>query len=124
MLIYIIVFIVFMVIKSMLFREILKIPEVDSWIIYLPLILAAFAWQAAVLLQRFVELVYRASYLLIAIAVCTLLNILLNLLLVPRYGMEASPAIMFLTSLLYLSFLFLMAFLGSKKIAEHQAVPA
>ncbi|MCK9203142.1 MAG: lipopolysaccharide biosynthesis protein [Bacteroidales bacterium] len=115
LLVYILVFIVFMVIKSMLFADWLQIPAMDFWMIYLPLVLASFIWQTALLLQRFLELMFRPGFWLIAIAACALMNILLNLFLVPRYGIVASSVIMLVTSVVYGGYLFFLSCLGRKK---------
>ncbi|MEI7499953.1 MAG: hypothetical protein WCK84_05835 [Bacteroidota bacterium] len=116
MLIFIIVFIVFMVCKSMLFGELLKIPEMDFWLIYLPVLMASFLWQVALLLQRFLELTFKPAYMLIAIGVCVFLNIFLNLIFLPRNGMIASSLILLLTSVLYSGFMFVLALISNKKL--------
>jgi len=115
-LIFIIVFIIFMVFKPMLFDNLLKIPELNFWLIYLPVLMASFLWQVALLFQRFLELVFKSSRILIAMGVCVALNIVLNLIFVPRNGMVASSIILLLTSLLYAGFMVLVALISSKKL--------
>ena len=116
LLIFIIVFIVFMVGKPMLLDNLLKIPEVDYWLIYLPILIASFLWQVALLLQRFLELTYRSAYIVIAVGVCVLLNIILNLIFVPRNGIVAPSLILLLTSMLYAGFMLVLAFILSKRL--------
>ncbi|MEI7981744.1 MAG: hypothetical protein WCI71_08810, partial [Bacteroidota bacterium] len=118
MLVYILVFIVFMVIKSVLFKDYLRIPEMNFWVIYLPLLLAAFLWQSSLLMQRFLELIYRPFFMLTAIAVCAILNIVLNVAIVPKHGIISSSLIMLATSLLYAGFIFVLSVLGRKKLTE------
>ncbi|MCX6305123.1 MAG: hypothetical protein NT040_09150 [Bacteroidetes bacterium] len=118
LLIFIIVFILFMVMKQMLFEDVLKIPEIDVWLIYLPLLLSAFIWQVGLLFQRFLELFYRSAYLLIAIGVCVALNILLNLLLVPKYGLTASSLVLLFTSLLYAGFIVVLSFIAGQRLLK------
>ncbi len=100
-LIFIIVFIIFMVAKPFLFADLLLIPEMDSWLIYLPLLLSAFLWQGALLLQRFLDLMLRQMYVLIMLTCCAVLNVAANLMLVPKFGYLASSLTMLGTSLLY-----------------------
>ncbi len=117
-LIFIIVFIVFMVSKPMLFADMLRIPEMDFWLIYLPVLMASFLWQVALLLQRFLELSFGAAYMLIAIGSCVLLNIILNLIFVPRHGIIASSLILLLTSVLYAGFMMLLALILSNRLQK------
>lgn len=116
MLIFILVFIGFMVSKPMLFAEVLEIPEMDFWLLYLPVLMASFLWQVALLLQRFLELTYRTAYMLIAIGVCVFLNVILNLIFVPQHGMIASSLILLSTSTLYAGFMVVLALITSKKL--------
>lgn len=118
MLIFIIIFIVFMVSKQMLFQDLLKIPEMDFWLIYLPVLMASFLWQVALLLQRFLEMMFRSVYMLIAIGICVFLNILLNLIFIPRSGMVASSLILLFTSLLYSGFMVLLALISSNRLQK------
>ncbi|MCK9218544.1 MAG: hypothetical protein M0P47_00655 [Bacteroidales bacterium] len=115
-LIFIVVFIIFMVFKSYFFTEILKIPEIKSWIIYLPLLLAAFLWQSTLLLQRFLELFYRPSYLAIALLATIIVNISLNLIFVPIYGIMASSVIMLISTIIYISVILVIAIRERKRL--------
>jgi O-antigen/teichoic acid export membrane protein len=117
-LIFIIFFIVFMVAKQMLFEEILRIPEINEWLIYLPIVLAAFIWQVALLCQRFLELFYRPVYMLTAIGLVVVLNMVLNVIFVPRYGLPASSLILFFTSLLYGGFIIVLSYLAGQRLSE------
>ena len=117
-LIFIIVFIIFMVSKQMLFNDLLKIPQMEAWLIYLPVLLSAFLWQVVLLLQRFLELTYKYLYLLAAIAVCVLLNVLLNLIFVPRYGIVSSSLILLITTLLYAGFILILAVIEGNRMEE------
>ncbi|MDP1621968.1 MAG: hypothetical protein Q8M08_06475 [Bacteroidales bacterium] len=117
-LIFIIFFIVFMVFKQTLFLEVLNIPEIDVWLVYLPLILAAFIWQVALLFQRFLELFFRNSYLLIAIGVIVIINFILNVIFIPVYGLVASSMILLFTSLLYGGFIVLLSVVAGQKLSR------
>lgn len=117
-LIFIIFFIVFMVFKQMLFKEVLKIPKIDVWLIYLPVLLAAFLWQVALLFQRFLELFFRSAYTLIAIGVIVSLNLVLNLIFVPHYGLIASSLILLFTSLLYAGFILILALIAGRRLSK------
>jgi O-antigen/teichoic acid export membrane protein len=116
MLIFIIVFIIFMVIKESLFRDLLKVPAMDKWLIYLPLLLAAFVWQVALLLQRFLELAYKSVYMLTAIGAVVLMNLVLNLIFVPLFGLPASSVSLFITALLYCGFVALLSFIARRRL--------
>jgi O-antigen/teichoic acid export membrane protein len=117
-LIFIIFFILFMVFKQMLFEDVLKIPETDNWLVYLPLLLAAFIWQVAALFQRFLELFFRAAYMLIAIGAVVLLNMALNLIFVPGYGLIASSLILLFTSLLYAGFILVLSIISGRRLSR------
>jgi O-antigen/teichoic acid export membrane protein len=117
-LIFIIFFILFMVFKQMLFDEVLLIPEIDVLLIYLPVLLAAFLWQVALLFQRFLELFFRSVYTLSAIAVIVLLNLVLNMIFVPVYGLIASSLILLLTSLLYASFIVGLSYIAGQRLSK------
>ena len=117
-LIFIIFFIVFMVVKQMLFEEVLKIPAMDAWLIYLPVLLAAFVWQVALLFQRFLELFFRPGYMLAAIGVVVLLNMVLNLVFVPRYGLAASSLILLFSALLYAGFIVVLSFIAGQRLSK------
>jgi O-antigen/teichoic acid export membrane protein len=117
-LIFIIFFIAFMVVKQMLLEEVLKIPEVDIWLIYLPVLLAAFLWQAGLLFQRFAELVFRSAYMLGAIGIVVALNLILNLVFVPVYGLIASSLALLFTSLLYAGFIVLLSFIAGQRLSK------
>jgi O-antigen/teichoic acid export membrane protein len=54
--------------------------------------------------------------MLIAIGVCVFLNVILNLIFVPRHGMIASSLILLATSTLYAGFMVVLALILSKKI--------
>jgi O-antigen/teichoic acid export membrane protein len=123
-LIFIIFFIVFMVVKHSLFKDILGISEVDAWLIYLPLMLAAFVWQVALLLQRFLELLFSPLYTLLAIAAVVVINLGLNLVFVPHYGLIASSLILLFTTLLYAGFVIILSYIAGKRLAEEIPCPA
>jgi O-antigen/teichoic acid export membrane protein len=118
LLIFIIFFILFMVFKQMLFEDVLKIPEIDVLLIYLPVLLAAFLWQVALLLQRFLELFFQSAYTLIALGVTVFLNLFLNLLFVPNYGLVASSLILLSTSLLYTGFIVTLSYIAGQRLSK------
>ena len=118
LLIFIIVFIIFMVVKQMLFQEVLRIPKIDLWLIYLPVLLAAFLWQVGLLFQRFAELVFRSTYLLIAIGVVVVINLALNLIFVPIYGLIASSLVLLFTSSLYAGFVVILSFIAGQRLSK------
>lgn len=115
-LIFIIVFIIFMVIKPALLKDIMRIPEADYWPLYLPVLFSAFLWQIALLLHRYLELMFNKLALLFALVATVIVNIVLNLILIPRYGLMASSVALLLTTGCYSIFLVIMALLKSRKI--------
>jgi O-antigen/teichoic acid export membrane protein len=117
-LIFIIFFILFMVFKQMLIEELLMIPKMDLWLIYLPMLLSAFLWQASLLLQRFLELSFKYVFMLIAIALIVVVNISLNLVFVPRFGAVASSLILLLTSMLYAGFIVILSLVAAKRLSQ------
>ncbi len=119
-LVYILVFIVFMVIKSKLLESWLDIPEMNYWMIYLPLLLSAFLWQTALLLQRYVEFIFRINLMLIALALIVILNVIINLTLLPVYGIIVSPISMLASSTLYIVFVLVLSYVGRRKLKLSQ----
>jgi hypothetical protein len=94
----------------------LLIPEMDSWLIYLPILMASFLWQIALILQRFLELSFNSTYMLVAIGVCVFMNIVLNLIFVPKYGIIASSLILFVTAVFYSGFMVILSLILSKRL--------
>lgn len=117
-LIFIIVFIVFMVAKQKLLRDFLKVPELDEWFIYLPVLLSAFVWQVALLLQRFLELAFKPVYMLVAMGTVVLLNMGLNFIFVPDYGLAASSLILLFSAVLYAGFIVALSFIAGNRLAR------
>ncbi len=116
LLIFIIVFIFFMIMKQMLFQDVLKIPEIDVWLIYLPVLLSAFVWQVGLLFQRFLELVFRTAYMLIAICIIVVMNLVLNLIFTPDFGLIAASLIMLFSSLCYAGFILILSFIAGHRL--------
>lgn len=116
LLIFILIFIVFMVIKPVLFHEIMRVPELDFWLFYLPVLISAFLWQVSLLLHRFVELVFKSSRILIALAVTVVLNIILNIIFLPGHSIVASSLVLMATTILYSGFVIVMALLAGRRI--------
>ena len=56
--------------------------------------------------------------MVVAIGTSTLINIVLNILLIPYYGITASPVIMLVTAMLYTGFLSFLLVTGRKKLLE------
>lgn len=120
MLIFILVFIVFMVSKEMLFRDVLQVPALENWLIYLPLLLAAFLWQGALLMQRFLELTIRQWHLMTALAGVVILNLVLNLVFLPVYGMAASSLALLGSVTLYAAFVTILSWRTGRKLARQE----
>jgi O-antigen/teichoic acid export membrane protein len=117
-LIFIIFFIIFMVAKEKLIRDGLRIPKMEDWFIYLPILLAAFLWQVALLLQRLMELCFRFTYMLFAIGAVVLVNVVLNLVFVPRFGVIASSMALLVTALLYAGFIVVLSVKGASRFSR------
>jgi O-antigen/teichoic acid export membrane protein len=111
MLIFIILFIVFMVVKSTLFNDFLHLPALDNWLIYLPVLMAAFLWQIVLLFQRFLELTVKSAFVLWMMAITVGLNIVLNLIFVPEFGLAAGSISLLVVSIFYTSGIFLRCLL-------------
>lgn len=118
MMIFIILFIVFMIAKSFIFNVVLRLPEMDNWLIYIPLLVSAFLWQVCLLIQKPLELLSGQKYVLMVLGTGAVLNIVANLILVPQYSMVASALIMMVSGVIM--FLFLVLIRKSKT----GAVPA
>jgi O-antigen/teichoic acid export membrane protein len=117
MLIFIILFIGFMVVKTSLFNDFLNLSSLDNWLIYLPVLMSAFLWQMVLLFQRFLELTIRSGFVLWMMAITVVLNVALNLLLVPIYGLVAGALSLFCASLFYTSGIFLRCLLVCRTLS-------
>lgn len=106
LLIFIVIFLGFMMIKTILFRDILLIPELDNWLIYIPVLFAAFLWQVVLLFQRFLDLTIRSRFVLWLMGITVLLNLVLNLIFLPVYGLVAASFSLLVSAVVYITFIF------------------
>jgi O-antigen/teichoic acid export membrane protein len=118
MLIFIIIFIAFMVVKTSLFNDLLRLPELNNWLIYLPVLMAAFIWQIVLLFQRFLELTIKSKFVLWMMSITVLLNIVLNLIFIPLFGLAGSAVALFISSLFYAAGVFLRCLLVCRNIEQ------
>jgi hypothetical protein len=86
--------------------------------IYLPVLLAAFIWQAALLLQRFLDLAIRPRFTIGAIGVVVVINLVMNMVFVPIYGLVASSLSLFCSALLYGGFVTVLAVNAVRRLTE------
>jgi O-antigen/teichoic acid export membrane protein len=104
--VFVVVFLLFLATKDFLFANVLHLKRGDLLFVSLSLIGSAFLWQIALFVNKPLELLLKQKYMIIAILFCMLLNIGLNLLFVPHYGIKAASFISFITSLFYVILVF------------------
>ncbi|MCX6246711.1 MAG: lipopolysaccharide biosynthesis protein [Bacteroidetes bacterium] len=111
-----VVFILFLATKDFLYTKVLHLEQGDLLLVSLSLIGSAFLWQIALFVNKPLELLFKQRYMIFAILFCMLLNIGLNLIFVPQYGIKAASVISFISSLLYVILVFgLSLFFISKR---------
>lgn len=98
--IFIVIFIIFMVGKSYILKTILRLPEMEHWQVYIPLLLSAFLWQICMLFQKTLEMVSQQRSVLIVMGIVAAFNLIANLFLVPQYSVFASSWIMLFTAVI------------------------
>ncbi len=116
LLIFTVIFLGFMMIKTVLFRDILLIPELDNWLIYLPVLLAAFLWQVVLLFQRFLDLTIRSRYVLWLMGITLVVNLLLNILFLPVFGLPAASFSLLIAAVIYIGFIFFRCLLVCRNL--------
>ncbi|MDP4280815.1 MAG: oligosaccharide flippase family protein [Bacteroidota bacterium] len=96
------VFVAFIFLQDILYQRILHlsvhIPRMISGL----LLGSAFLWQLAMIVHKPLELLLKQRLMLIIILIVMILNIALNLILVPFYGLTAAAFSAFLSSLMYI----------------------
>ena len=117
-LIFIIVFIAFMVVKEGLFTQILKIRELDNWLIYLPVLISAFTWQMILFFTRFLSLSMNSGYVLLTMGMTVMINIVLNIVLLPSMGIAASSISLLIACVFYLASVFFKCLIAERRISD------
>ncbi len=84
------IFIVFLPSMTFLYDNVLKINEGNLFWMSVMLIGSAFLWQAALLVHKPLELLFRLKEMIISIAIALVVNVTGNLLLIPVYGYRAA----------------------------------
>jgi len=115
-LVFILGFIIFMIVKQPLLNHVLGIPGMENWLVYLPLMISAFLWHTAILLQLFLESDARFIRMILAAGFCVGLNIALNLVFVPRFGITAAALALLASTGCYCLFIFGFSLVLRRKI--------
>jgi O-antigen/teichoic acid export membrane protein len=84
------IIIVFLPSMSFLYDKVLKINEGNLFWMSLMLIVSAFLWQAALLVHKPLELLFRLKEMIISIVVALVVNVAGNFFLIPIYGYRAA----------------------------------
>ena len=92
----------FMFANDIFYDRILHLRVTDRTMISATLIIAAFLWQAAMLLHKPLELLLKPRLMLIAVIVAIAVNAAANLVLVPIYGYPASAVAWLISVLMYI----------------------
>ncbi len=101
--IFILILIVFMAVRPWLYDNVLRLDEPGLGWISFALMLAAFLWQAGLLLQKGLELMLKLKELIYALLLALGVNTLGNLLLIPLFGYKAAAWATLLGVIVYLA---------------------
>jgi O-antigen/teichoic acid export membrane protein len=98
----------FLVFSQVFYSRILHLSGEGLFLTSVFLIISAFLWQAAMFFQKPLDLLYKQKTMVVLILISLLVNIILNLLLIPKYGFPAAAVNALVSAALYslLSFLF------------------
>ncbi len=116
LLLFVIIFLVFMGLKKTVLTDFLALPQLDDWTVYFPVLMAAFLWQIALLLQRFLDLSVKSSYVLYTMLAAVAVNILMNILLVPIMGIVAGSVALLTSSAVYVVLVFSRCLIACRTI--------
>lgn len=97
------VIIPFMILRNQFYARILHLEVSRDLLVSATLIIAAFLWQAAMLLHKPLELLLKPGLLIVAIAASLAVNTLSNLIFVPLYGYPAAAVAYLVSVLTYLT---------------------
>jgi O-antigen/teichoic acid export membrane protein len=117
LLIFVIIFLIFMGLKKTILTDFLGLPQLDNWTVYFPLLMAAFLWQIALLLQRFLDLSVKSSFVLYSMLAAVAINVLLNILLVPILGVTSGSVALLTSSAVYLVLVFSRCLMACRTIS-------
>jgi O-antigen/teichoic acid export membrane protein len=84
------IIIVFLPSMTFLYDKVLKINEGNLFWMSLMLIVSAFLWQAALLVHKPLELLFRLKEMIISIVIALIVNVTGNIFLIPIYGYRAA----------------------------------
>ena len=98
----------FLVFSNMFYSRILHLSGEGLFFTSVFLIISAFLWQAAMFFPKPLDLLYKQKTMVVLILISLVVNIILNLVLIPRYGFPAAAVNSLVSVALYslLSFLF------------------
>jgi O-antigen/teichoic acid export membrane protein len=116
LLIFVIIFLIFMGLKTTILSGFLGLPQLDEWTVYFPVLMAAFLWQMALLLQRFLDLSVKSSFVLYSMLAVVAVNVLMNILLVPILGVAAGSVSLLTSSALYVVLVFSRCLIACRTI--------
>jgi O-antigen/teichoic acid export membrane protein len=100
----IIIFTVFFLMKNIIFEHLFKINVEGVDTIFITLAISSILWQASMVIQKPLELNYRQGVMIFGMTVTVILNFVLNIFFVPKYGIAAASVITLITTLFYFIF--------------------
>ena len=86
-----------------LIHTFLKIDVPNYYFISIPLILSSVIWQMALLIHKPLEMAHKSSQMIVFILLSLVMNCILNVILIPRYGMAAAGFTTLFSTLLYVT---------------------
>ena len=86
-----------------LIHTFLKIDVPNYYLISIPLILSSVIWQMALLIHKPLEMAHKSSHMIVFILLSLGSNCVLNMILIPRYGVVAAGFTTLFSTLLYVA---------------------
>jgi len=118
--VFVVVFFCFMISKDFLYHRILHLNVSGLWVVSISLTLNSFLWQAALLAHKPLELLLKQNMMLWAIAICLILNVIGNIIFIPRFGYISAAIIAFISSLLYMVIALVLSYYMVKKLSVNE----
>jgi len=104
--------------KSFFIEHIIGFPvTIDSLELVMPIICGAFVWQLAMLVHKPLEFELKTKTMLLFIVIALLINVVLNIIFIPKYGIIFASYTTIFSALVYLMLcFFLMCFRKKNKL--------
>ncbi|MBN1952644.1 MAG: oligosaccharide flippase family protein [Bacteroidales bacterium] len=103
------VFLFFLFTRDFVVRQYLGFDSSEAVALVYPILFGAFFWNLATLFQKPLELAQMTRQMLFGILATLSLNVILNFIFIPRYGMQAAALTSLVSTLIYLLYVFILS---------------